>query len=238
MKTHFVSMYWDNIPAPILEGQARVFDMLGLPLVQEKRHGVRHGVWMMEVMERLGPQDIVLFFDIDAFPLRTSIVERAVGVARDGGLFGLAQTANHRPSRNEVYAGPMFMAVSKATYERLGRPNLRSSSQYDAAQELSVAARAQQVSIDLVWPTACLETKWPLADKGVFGIGTFYGQNEAFHLFESRQHRNVSLFEAVAGDVAAGKPLDFARYLEIAASTDGNAGAPASKRPWYKRWRR
>lgn len=233
MNTHLVSMYWDNIPKPILEGQTRVFEALGLPLVQERRHGVRHGIWMMEVMERLGPQDIVLFFDIDAFPLRSAIVERATDVARRGGLFGLAQTANHRPSRHEIYAGPMFMAVSKATYERLGRPNLRSSSQYDAAQELSVAARAQDVPIDLVWPTACLEAKWPLADKGVFGIGTFYGDNDAFHLFESRQHRNVSLFEAVAGDVAAGKPLDFARYLDIAAAP---TGTPVRKRPWYKRW--
>mgnify|MGYP000184456956 CR=1 FL=1 len=40
------SMFWNNIPRSLLEDQARVFEHLGIPLVQEPADKVAHGCWM------------------------------------------------------------------------------------------------------------------------------------------------------------------------------------------------
>lgn len=233
MNVHIASMYWDNIPPPVLQGQRRVFDALGVPLQQQRADRVRHGTWMNRVVASLGDEEVVVFFDIDAFPLGKAIVDRAIAIARDGGIFGLAQTANHRPTRDQVYAGPMFLAFSGATHRRLGRPSLETSAQFDAGQALTAAAQAQDVPVELLYPSACIVPKFALADRGVFGIGTFYGAAEAFHLFESRDARNLALFDAVVDDTAAGRPLNFARYLEIAQHQE--PPPPRRKRGW-RRW--
>jgi hypothetical protein len=229
------TMYWDNIPAGILEKQRAVFAHLDLPLQQERAHKKPHGVWMGEVLERHGPDDIVIFCDIDAFPLRREAYLQAVTHAQSGALFGLAQFSNHKPG-NAVYAGPMFMALRKRLWEDLGRPDLQSSKQYDAAEVLSALARARGVELVMPAPTATLVPKWALGSEGVFGIGTFYGQREFFHLFESRKPAYGALLAAVADDVTQDRPLNFAHYLALAQALDEYRPAPA--RPWWKPWRR
>ena len=67
----------------------------------------------------------------------------------------------------------------------------------------------------MVRPTACVQPKWPLGHQGVFGIGTFYGDNEYFHLFESRLRKNQRIMSAVADDIVAGQGLDFGKYLRL-----------------------
>lgn len=61
--------------------------------------------------------DIIIFCDIDAFPIRRSAYLQAIDHAKNGALFGLAQFSNHKKG-TELYAGPMFMAFQKAP----GRP--------------------------------------------------------------------------------------------------------------------
>jgi len=56
---------------------------------------------------------------------------------------------------------------------------------------------------------------WALAHSGVFGVGTFYGENEFFHLFESRKPYSSDIFSAVASDVINKNPLNFERYLQL-----------------------
>lgn len=233
MTVHTLSMHWNNIDPAIIDGQRRVFESQGLALRQVNADGVRHGPWMNAVLNELGPGDTALIFDIDAFPLHRAIVERALAVADAGGIFGLAQTANHRPTRDQIYAGPMCLAVSIATWQALGRPDMRSNDRLDAGQALSVAAQAAGRHVELLYPTNCIAPRWPLAHRGVFGIGTFYGDNEVFHLFESREQRNLELFRAVVDDVVAGAPLRFGRYLDIAAGMPAAAPRAKGLRRWF-----
>ena len=64
------TMHWDNIPDVVLQKQREVFSTLGVPLQQEAAHRIPHGTWMNSVIERMQSQDIVIFCDIDAFPLK------------------------------------------------------------------------------------------------------------------------------------------------------------------------
>ena len=133
-------MHWDNIPSVILQKQREVFAALDVPLQQESAHRIPHGTWMNSVVERMASDDIVIFCDIDAFPLKRSAYDLAVAHAEQGAVFGLSQFSNHKKT-TETYAGPMFMAFRKSVWERLGSPDPKSSSAFDAAEGLSALAR-------------------------------------------------------------------------------------------------
>lgn len=223
------SLHWNNISPAILQGQAAVFAKLGLDLRQERHDHKAHGIWMNEVIERHQGDDVIVFCDIDAFPLNAKAFHEAVQSAGRGAVFGLAQFSNHKKSA-EVYAGPMFMAFTKATWQALGSPSLKSSERFDAAEVLSACARERQVPLVLKPPTSCIVSKWALGHEGVFGIGTFYGENEFFHLFESRFPAYERLFSMVVEDVVAERPLNFRGYLETAQHAEAeNVGAPRRK---------
>jgi hypothetical protein len=208
------SMYWKNIPDEIRLGQKAVFDYLKIPLIQECADKVSHGDWMNEVIARHSSAEVVVFCDIDAFPLNASAYENAVTSALQGRIFGLAQYSNHHQNL-EIYAGPMFMAFQKSTWEKLGCPQLKSNEMHDAGEVMSLLARQQGVELDLTMPSSCLIPKWSLAHYGVFGIGTFYGGCDFFHLFESRLPAYGRLFKSVVEDTVGGKKLNFNNYLEI-----------------------
>lgn len=224
-------MHWNNISELILASQKGVFEALEIQLIQENADKMSHGKWMNEVVERHQPEDVLVFCDIDAFPLSRAAYARAVASARSGAVFGLAQFSNHKGTQ-DLYAGPMFMAFKKSTWEQLGRPSLERSKAFDAAEAISVQARKMASGLDLVRPTSCLIPKWALADQGIFGIGTFYGECEFFHLFESRLPAHEQLFQTVAADVIAGRKLDFSAYLGLTQSlhSAGGQGQPQKSR--------
>ncbi len=207
------SAYWDNMNSRIVTSQAKVFAELGIPLVQENTTGEHHGDWMTRIANSCD-DEILLFCDIDAFPLTRAAYEKAVALAKNGMLFGMAQTANHIDP-DMIYAAPSFLAVSQETYDALGRPSLAHSETFDPAQQLTTKAQEIGVPIQLSYPGTFILPKWPLADVGVYGIGTFYGDNEFFHLFQARFAAHIEIFEAVSEDVVAGH-LKFGRYLELA----------------------
>ncbi len=211
------SLHWKNISPVIIQSQKAVFKYLNIPLTQQEIDCKDHGQWMTEILEHSDDEDIVLFCDVDAFPLNRLAYERSVDHAYSGGVFGLAQFSNHIPT-SMIYAGPMFLAVRKNVWIQLGRPNLSASSTADAAEILSINARKSGVPLLLSKPVCCIKTKWALANQGVFGIGTFYGELEYFHLFESRQRESINLISKVADDVVCARPLDFSSYLRIVPS--------------------
>lgn len=208
-----ISPYMPNMSEAVRDAQRRVFAKLGIALDQVAFRGTEHGDWLDD-HARNTTDTIIAIADIDAFPLTVAACERAAETACRSGIFGLAQVANHK-APDDIYAGPMFMAVSAETYRRLGAPSLKRSGRFDAAQGLTSAARDMGVEVDLAYPNATIRPLWPLSHVGVFGIGTFYGDNGYFHLFQSRKSRHVALFEAVAEDVIEGHPPDFARYLDL-----------------------
>lgn len=223
-------MHWNNISKCIRDGQKSVFKALSIDLIQENADQKSHGVWMNEVIDRHASEDIIVFCDIDAFPLTHDAYLNAVQSAEEGLVFGLAQFSNHKDGQ-ELYAGPMFMAFRKRTWEELGSPNLKSNKNHDAAEILSAQARTHHVGVKLVMPSSCLAPKWALGEHGVFGIGTFYGKCEFFHLFESRQISHEALFSAVTEDVVGRRKLNFKRYLEII-HVEKDQHVPSRKRNW------
>lgn len=224
-------MYWDNIPADILAQQRAVCAHLELPLQQERAHKQPHGAWMNDVLGRYRSDQVVVFCDIDAFPLHRSAYEHAVAQADAGALFGLAQFSNHKPG-SDIYAGPMFMALRQGVWQHLGQPDLQRGKLHDAAELLSVQARAAGLPVVLSAPTATLVPRWALGHEGVFGIGTFYGACDFFHLFESRKPAYAALLHAVAQDVLHDQRLNFAHYLTLAQQLQ--EPVPTTRRRWWK----
>lgn len=92
------SLYWKNISSSILLNQRKVFDFLGINLVQDLDDLREHGDWIKEKIETSN-QEIIVIADIDAIP--TSINSYIYGVksAKKHGIFGLAQFSN-----NDLYA--------------------------------------------------------------------------------------------------------------------------------------
>ncbi|MGH2340438.1 hypothetical protein ACRC7T_03025 [Segnochrobactraceae bacterium EtOH-i3] len=204
------SLYWKNVSADIVDGQRRVFEKLGLSVEQYQAHGLRHGLFMDQMLERAGDDDVLLFVDIDAFPLTREVVERAFACAEAGGVFAVAHAANHLPGAEMPFAGPMFLCVSRRTWDRVGRVSMLEGENTDVGQAFTFALKAHGVPIELLWPNFVCIPRWALGPRAAIGIGTFYGGSEVFHLFESRadQGLNYALIY-VADQVSRGVPIDF-----------------------------
>jgi hypothetical protein len=210
-----LSPYQSNVAPVLLEKQRAVFAHLGIPLQQVNIDGIEHGAWM-EQAARAPASDVIVFCDIDAFPVTRNAYDEVIALARAGALVGAAHVANHfDPSH--IYAGPMFLAVSPESYEAMGAVGLARKDGNDAAQYLTRTAQGQGIDVELLYPSTVIDPRWPMANRGVYGIGTFYSENGIFHLFEARYAQNLELFERVADDVIAGAGLDFAGYLEMRA---------------------
>jgi hypothetical protein len=201
-----VSMYWDNIDRRVVDAQRRVFEHFGFSIDQQERTGWDHWAFLDEYMAGLGEDDVALLMDIDCFPLNREIVDKAFAAAREGRLFGCAQSSNHiDPDR--LFAAPMFLAISRRTWDSLGRPSFKTDPQNDVAQKLNDIAVAAGVQVDMLFPWACIVPKWRLGDVGLYGVGTFY-KGGVFHLFEARHTPFTFILFDVADAVLNGRPID------------------------------
>ncbi|MEH6644534.1 hypothetical protein [Sulfitobacter sp.] len=207
------TFYQSNIPDRMVEAQAQVFAHLGIPLKQWKDDNATHCDWINTLLRDETLDEIVMIADIDAFPLSREGYENMAAQAANGMVAGLAQVSNHKdPDR--IYAGPMFMAVRRENYKALGAPSMCRTKIGDVAQILTDKAHDAGIEVALTYPTFALQPRWALAGHGVYGIGTFYGDNAFFHLFESRLSRSQDLFYAVAEGTISGRH-DWQRYLDI-----------------------
>jgi hypothetical protein len=201
-----ISMYWDNVDRRVIDAQRRVFEHFGLSIDQRERTLVDHGDFLDAFMTELGEDDVALLMDIDCFPLNREIVDRAFAAAREGRIFGCAQSSNHiDPDR--IFVAPMFMAISRRTWDRLGRPRFRSDENNDVAQRLNDIAVKAGIEIERLYPWACIVPRWRLGDVALFGIGTFY-RGGVFHLFESRMTPFMFVLFEVADAVVNDRPID------------------------------
>lgn len=206
------TFYRSNISPDIVECQAKVFKHLGIELIQCLDDSMSHSDWLDWIFNT--DRDLTVVCDIDAFPLSRAAYIRFVDRIRLGAVVGLEQVANHLDPC-AAYAGPMFLGCLGQTYQDLGRPSLAPIDRMDVGQNLTSTAQKRGVAVEMIAPKFAILPKWPLADRGIFGIGTFYGSLDFFHLFESRSDSSVALFKAVSEGVVSGKH-DFARYLAVA----------------------
>lgn len=218
------TFYKSNIDPILVAAQKRVFDHLGINLVQHLDDSLTHAQWLAKVLSQ-DAQDIVVVADIDAFPCSLEAFEKLVHEARHGKLVGLAQVANHKDPNN-VYAGPMFMGIPQGFYTKSGQPDLEWTKTEDVAQILTEIARSTGVDVCLIYPKFAIRPKWALSDHGVFGVGTFYGEIEFFHLFEARKAASIRLFDAVSEGVVSGRH-DFESYIK---ALDAN---PRKRFRWF-----
>jgi hypothetical protein len=227
-----VTLYWDNIDRRVVDAQRAVFAHFQLTIDQRERTGTNHGEFLDAYMAEIGEDDVALLMDVDCFPLNREIVDKAFAAARDGRIFGCAQATNHiDPDR--LYVAPMFMAISRKTWDRLGRPSFRPDAQNDVAQRLDGVARAAGVEIEMLMPWGAIVPKWRLGDVGLYGLGTFY-RGGVFHLFESRSTPFAFLLFDVAAAVLADRPIDYAALMRKALNTRGD-------QKWarrFTRWRK
>lgn len=206
------TLYHSNIDDRIIEHQKSVFDYLDIPLEQCLSNETSHGEWLDKAIHATDT-DLLIFCDIDAFPVSRDAFDKMIAAARSGAIVGLAHVANHLDP-SHLYAGPIFLAFRRDIFESLGSPSLQDSRVHDVAQILTVRAEEAQLPLQLIMPNLVLAPRWALADKGILGIGTFYGSNGFFHLFQSRYTQNIELFVAVAQDVVANR-IDYDKYLGI-----------------------
>jgi hypothetical protein len=233
-----VSLYWDNIDPRVVTAQRKVFAHFGLYIDQRERTGSGHGDFLDGYMAEIAEDDVVLLVDIDCFPLNRGIVDRAFAAARAGQIFGCAQSTSHVDS-DRLFVAPMFMAISRRTWEGLGRPSFRPDASHDVAQRLNEVATAAGVGIEMLYPWGCIVPKWRLGEIALYGIGTFY-RGGVFHLFESRKTPSSYILYDVAEAVLNDRPIDYVDLMKKAMPLRGNERWARRFTRWRKAiwWRR
>jgi hypothetical protein len=233
-----VSLYWDNIDPRLIRAQRDVFAHFGFDIDQRERTGLNHGDFLDGYMTEIGEDDVALLMDIDCFPLNREIVDRAFAAARAGRIFGCAQSTSHvDPDR--LFVAPTFMAISRRTWDGLGRPSFRPDATNDVAQRLNELATAAGIDTEMLYPWGCIVPKWRLGEIALYGIGTFY-LGGVFHLFESRKTPFSFILYDVAEAVLNDRPVDYLDLMEKALPQRGNQRWARRLTRWRKAiwWRR
>lgn len=223
------SFYRYNIEPAMLDAQKRVFEHFGVPLNQCRDDKAKHAGWIDALLADDAQGDIMVIADIDAFPLSHGAYAQLVAAAERGAIAGLAQTTNDkRPDK--IFAAPMFLAMRRSVWRDFGAPSMFPYETGDVAQIMTDTAEARGVEVALTYPSFALRPIWALANRGVYGTATFYGDMEFFHLYQARHINTVDLFCAIADGAIAGRH-DWGAYLEMlaAAPAEENRGRSLSQ---------
>ncbi len=182
--TLMVSFCNTNIPLPVVNYQKKVFQLFNLPLVQVIEN-IPHALFMERIL-RESKADYIIFFDIDAIPLRKESVYILLEELQSGySLAGAVQTANQFDSGRNSYIGPFFMGIHKSVYSTLGFPLLSESDENDVAGVLTKLALLKNLRIKYWVPTEVELPEWNLYRLGRFGLGTTYN-GLVYHAFQIR----------------------------------------------------
>jgi len=188
------TLFWPGTPQQFVHAQVNVFLKHDIPLYQY-REETPHGVWMDRVIAKAEEDAIIVFADVDAFPVTREAYDVLTDQARNGAVAGVAQANVHYPAGDQTpYAAPAFMAFSKKTWRAAGSPSMQRTDEYDVGQLLSVQATAKLIPVVLSMPSRCHTPRWDLNKSRCYGTGTVYGDDEFFHLFESRLHKNLDIY--------------------------------------------
>lgn len=199
MKIMISSLVGSNIDPRIVEGHKKVCEHFNIPVSYfYQEHNIDHGLWMDNILRTYEEPDIFGFFDIDCVPLKRDAVSISIEMAKRGYLIGPAQTTNCIKEKYHIFASPAFLFISKNLYRRIGSPSCVNNPISDTAQELTRHAEKQQLPYRYWIPTKfekeSSEGIWRLAGYGYYGVGTVYGDNMIYHLYESRKNINAELF--------------------------------------------
>lgn len=140
--------------------------------------------------------DVILVLDIDCIPLQDISIDYYLKQANDGKLIGNAQRSGHIENGQHVFAAPSAVALSTATYDKIGRPSANPTERSDVCEEYTWEAEKHGVPVDLLMPVRYdrsvyrfdwekdRDPHWSLGDgKPNYGIGTTFGHSELGDLF-------------------------------------------------------
>lgn len=209
MKPCIVSFYMPNIEDIIVQKHKEVVEMMNPSKIEHVRMkcpmsmGDHHGD-VMNTFFRLNEErddmkfDVIVVLEIDCIPLSDKLLDYCVKRASEGKIIGNAQRSNHINNNQHVYVAPSLQAFTIETYNKIGRPDFMPTRRGDTSEELTYAAEANGVEIELFMPRGFEEGPaeapkgWPLADgMPAYGLGTTYGNDEMgdlnWHRFQIRK---------------------------------------------------
>ena len=197
------SVYMDNVPAEVALAQSAVLDAFA-PTGFEVRQVLTersHGAALDEIMAG-ADADLVLILDIDCVPLTTAAIPTLAASAEAGALAGCVQRANHIDNGAHLYVGPFCMALSRALWERLGRPSFEPTGRGDVGEALTYRCEETGAPVEMLWPSRVDAPCWDLTDGRQFGVNTEY-EGAFLHTFNIRspdnQRRFVERCRAILG---------------------------------------
>ena len=198
-----ISTYYDNIPQTVLDAQAAVVSRCMAPGDSfEQVLTTSHGGELDTQMSHIDLNETVLFLDIDCIPLRRAAVGTADAVAKGGALYGLYGQCGSRGDPKLSFVIPAALALSGATYRRMGCPTFQAGPTWDVAGWVTHEARAHSVPITFEYPVGCV-SQAPWSYDAFTGLGTTYGRKIPlfFHQFMVRIGDNAEKFVAKCEEV-------------------------------------
>ena len=215
MKACIASYFMPNIDQKTVELQKKVVEKFNPLKLQHLviKGEIPHGMFMDYVWSLNGQSvstlkiekqldfDVVLFLDIDCLPVSANAIELYLTTALEGKLIGNAQRSGHIQNNNHLFAAPSALALSSASFDKIGRPSAMETSRGDVAEEYTYAAEANKIAVDFVPPVRYdrdvyrydweqdRRPYWTLENElPNYGLGTTYGNdNDLFwHNFQIR----------------------------------------------------
>lgn len=209
--TKIISMYWNNIAPEIRLKQKQVFDQMSYTIHQIEKTGQQHGEFLDEQLQAADADDILLFVDIDCIPLNPEIIREAIEFAKKGGIWGCSQVSNHLSDPTHEFIAPLFHAIQKKTWLKIGSPSYQRDGDNDVGQRITRHAQAYAIPMHFSKPEFSLIPKYRFKHGYPYGIGCFF-QGGIFHLYESRRKEFRPLFTQVCDAILCQRAID---YLDL-----------------------
>ena len=165
--------------------------------------------------------DVILILDIDCIPLQDLSIDYYLKQAADGRLIGNVQRSGHIENNQHVFAAPSAVAISTATYDKIGRPSAFPTPRSDVGEEYTWAAEQHGIPVDLLMPSRYdrpvnrfdwekdRDPFWKLADgMPNYGLGTTFSHPELgdmfWHSFQIFHPGNQEKFQRKCEEVLNG----------------------------------
>lgn len=213
--------YCDNIDERMVSLHQEAAGLIGIDVCYSrmsidslKKAGIRpheaHGLFIENLLLQF-PNKLIGIIDIDCIlASQDFLVQCEKEVANNGTMLGLAQSANHLPSKNDIYPAPAFTIINSKAWHDIGKPSLVADGQFDTAQRFSNELKKRGKIFSILMPQSYthLGTIWNLGGKPGFGIGTIYDDGNVFHLFQSAHGPSyLSLYEEKVNQLRKGATI-------------------------------
>jgi hypothetical protein len=195
MNHKIVSFYHQNLNPEVVRLQKQVFNKLGIDVEQVSFFG-SHGQAIRDYLES-NDWDSITIFDVDCIPLKSDVVDIAIGLIDDNTIYGNAQISNSIP-----YAAPSFLSFTRNLWEKSNYKSFEGSFyenlESDCAEIFVRENQKQGKKIILSYPTKVDKPKWYYEGNDVYpsftyGNGTFF-ENNTYHNFQIRLQETQEQF--------------------------------------------